>query len=55
MLHPGGRPVRQALQSRCSAWRLCFSFVAKQLLVSANILIMFNSVTSEAEVVLWLR
>lgn len=35
------------------AWRLCFAFVAEQLLVSANILIMFGCVRSEAEVALW--
>lgn len=34
-------------------WRLCFTFVAQQLLVSANILIMFDCVRSEAEVAPW--
>ena len=44
-----------------AAWRLCFTFVAQQLLVSANILIMFDHVTfgcagrSEAKVALWLH
>ena len=37
---------------RPAPWRLCFTFVAQQLLVSANILIMFDCVRSEAEVAL---
>jgi hypothetical protein len=48
---PGGR-ARHARQPHSLAWRLCFAFVAQQLLVSANIVIMFDSVRSEAGVTL---
>jgi hypothetical protein len=46
-------PLSAGKPSGPAAWRLCFTFVAQQLLVSANILIMFDCVRSEAKVTLW--